>query len=169
MARAQSALQERHAFTILIHDLSNALHAIPVPARVLTNIWSEELCTLCLIKSEACACQAEEIRKAFSGRNLSGYYKRVLCFPALGEPGPLTLLTTNRIFLPHFRMYRRNLTSLSAKGRSALITKMTKSALGTYSSVSRCWRSRTTLVPGVSTMLISRRISAGSWRTNTPS
>ena len=42
---------------------------------------------------------------------------------------------------PH-RMYFRKSTSDSAKGRSADITNSTKSALGTYSSVSRCGRSR---------------------------
>lgn len=58
-------------------------------------------------------------------------------------------------------MYSRNLTSLSLNGLSALITNSTRSALGTYSSVSLCCLSRITFVPGVSTMLTSRSRGAG--------
>mmetsp|Transcript_29114 Transcript_29114/g.82065 ORF Transcript_29114/g.82065 Transcript_29114/m.82065 type:complete len:363 (+) Transcript_29114:1636-2724(+) len=66
-------------------------------------------------------------------------------------------------------MYFRNLTSLSVNGLSALITNRTRSARGMYSSVRRCCLCSTTLVPGVSTMLISLRRSAGRYRWNMPS
>mmetsp|Transcript_19677 Transcript_19677/g.62580 ORF Transcript_19677/g.62580 Transcript_19677/m.62580 type:complete len:254 (-) Transcript_19677:1114-1875(-) len=79
------------------------------------------------------------------------------------------LLSTKITFLPHLRMYLRKLTSLSEKGRSAEITKSTRSERGTYSSVSCCCRSRITLVPGVSTMLTSVRSSAGRYLTKSPS
>mmetsp|Transcript_982 Transcript_982/g.3013 ORF Transcript_982/g.3013 Transcript_982/m.3013 type:complete len:288 (-) Transcript_982:356-1219(-) len=75
-----------------------------------------------------------------------------------------TLFTRNTTFLPHFLMYLRKSTSDSVKGRSADITNSTRSARGTYSSVSRCWRSRMTLVPGVSTTFTSRSSAAPSRR-----
>ena len=59
-------------------------------------------------------------------------------------------------------MYVKNVTSLSVIGRSAESTKSTKSARGTNSSVKRCWRSRMTFVPGVSTMFTSLSSSAGT-------
>ena len=73
------------------------------------------------------------------------------------------LLTTKSTFLPHLRMYLRNLTSDSVIGRSAESTNSTRSARGTNSSVRRCCRSRITFVPGVSTMFTSRRRSAGMY------
>ena len=81
----------------------------------------------------------------------------------------LTLFTRNTTFLPHCLMYFKNVTSLSVKGLSALITNSTRSALGTYSSVRRCCLSKITLVPGVSTTLISRNSGAGNRLMKNPS
>mmetsp|Transcript_7967 Transcript_7967/g.28020 ORF Transcript_7967/g.28020 Transcript_7967/m.28020 type:complete len:226 (-) Transcript_7967:326-1003(-) len=80
-----------------------------------------------------------------------------------------TLFSTKTTFLSHRRMYCRKDTSDSVMGRSALSTKSTRSALGMNSSVSRCWRSRMTLVPGVSTMFTCCRSSAGRKSSKWPS
>ena len=65
------------------------------------------------------------------------------------------------IFLPHSRMRARNSRSLSLKGRSALVTKSTRSARGTKLLVSSSCCRMTALVPGVSTTVSSRSSSAG--------
>ena len=71
------------------------------------------------------------------------------------------LLTTRTIFFPHSRMRVRNWCSLSVNGRSALVTKSTRSLRGTNSSVISWWRWMMALVPGVSTRLISCSHSIG--------
>ena len=62
------------------------------------------------------------------------------------------LFTTNTIFLPHSRICSRKPRSLSVNGRSALVTKRTRSARGMKSRVSSSCRRMIALVPGVSTM-----------------
>mmetsp|Transcript_17585 Transcript_17585/g.57462 ORF Transcript_17585/g.57462 Transcript_17585/m.57462 type:complete len:430 (+) Transcript_17585:2047-3336(+) len=79
------------------------------------------------------------------------------------------LFSRNTTFFSHLRMYWRKLISDSESGRSALRTKRTRSARGTNSSVRRCWRSRMTFVPGVSTMLSSSSSLAGRKTSKWPS
>ena len=69
------------------------------------------------------------------------------------------LLTTTTIFLPHSRICSRKARSLSVNGRSAEVTNSTRSELGTNSRVIASWWRSMALVPGVSTMLISRSSS----------
>ena len=73
-----------------------------------------------------------------------------------------TLLRTTTIFLPHSRICPRKARSLSVNGRSAEVTKSTRSARGTNSRVIASCSRMMALVPGVSTMVISRSSSAGS-------
>ena len=63
---------------------------------------------------------------------------------------------------------RRNARSLSVNGRSAEVTNSTRSERGTNSRVSASCSRRTALVPGVSTMLISRSSSTGAVITSRP-
>jgi hypothetical protein len=72
-------------------------------------------------------------------------------------------LRMKTIFFPQARICSRKPRSLSVNGRSAEVTKSTRSLRGTKSRVSSSCSRMTALVPGVSTMLRSRRISAG-WR-----
>ncbi len=65
-------------------------------------------------------------------------------------------------FLPHPRTCSRNTRSVSVKGRSAEVTNSTRSERGTNSDVIASCSRMIALVPGVSTMWISRRISAGA-------
>ena len=79
-----------------------------------------------------------------------------------------TLLRTTTIFLPQSRMLCRKARSLSVNGRSAEVTKRTRSERGTNSRVSASCSRRTALVPGVSTMLISRSRPTGAAITSRP-
>ena len=69
---------------------------------------------------------------------------------------------TTTIFLPQSRMDSRKARSLSVNGRSAEVTNRTRSERGTNSRVSASCSRNTALVPGVSTMLMSRSISRGA-------
>ena len=69
------------------------------------------------------------------------------------------MMTT--IFLPHSRIAAMNSRSLSVKGRSAEVTKRTRSERGTKCWVSASCSRMMALVPGVSTTVISSRKSAG--------
>ena len=69
---------------------------------------------------------------------------------------------TTTIFLPQSRMTARNWRSLSVNGRSAEVTNSTRSDRGTKSAVIASCSRITALVPGVSTMAISRRNSTGA-------
>ena len=80
-----------------------------------------------------------------------------------------TLLMTTTIFLPQSRIDSMNARSLSVNGRSAEVTKRTMSERGTNCWVSCSCSRMMALVPGVSTMVISSRNSAGYSRTMTPS
>jgi hypothetical protein len=73
-----------------------------------------------------------------------------------------TLLRTNTTFLPQARISSRKARSLSVNGRSAEVTKRTRSALGTNSRVIASCSRRTALVPGVSTTWTSRSSSTGA-------
>ena len=66
------------------------------------------------------------------------------------------------IFLPHSRITSRKPRSVSVNGRSAEVTNRTKSARGTKSVVIASCSRKMALVPGVSTMWISRSISTGA-------
>ena len=72
------------------------------------------------------------------------------------------LLTTSTTFLPQPRTCSRNARSVSVKGRSAEVTNRTRSERGTNSAVMRSCSRMTALVPGVSTMWMSRRSGAGA-------
>ena len=91
-------------------------------------------------------------------------FSRTKSITSLRSAGPARmsiLFTMNTIFLPHSRIRSRNSRSLSVNGRSAEVTKSTRSARGTKSRVSSsCWR-MIALVPGVSTTVSSRSSSAG--------
>ena len=85
----------------------------------------------------------------------------ITCAMSAGVSRMSILLTTKTTFLPHSRIRSMKARSLSLKGRSAEVTKSTRSARGTKSSVISWWRRITALVPGVSTMLMSRSHSTG--------
>ena len=72
-----------------------------------------------------------------------------------------TLLMTSRIFFLQSRMSSRYPRSLSVRGRTAEVTNNTRSLLGTKPLESSSWWRMIALVPGVSTMAISRRKSLG--------
>ena len=69
---------------------------------------------------------------------------------------------TTTIFLPQSRMLSRKSRSLSVNGRSAEVTKRTRSERGTKSRVMVSCSRWMALVPGVSTTLISLRSSTGA-------
>ena len=81
--------------------------------------------------------------------------------PTLRSRRRSTLLTMMTIFLPHSRISAMNSRSLSVNGRSAEVTKRTRSERGTNRSVSCSCSRMMALVPGVSTTVISSRNSAG--------
>ncbi len=64
--------------------------------------------------------------------------------------------------MPHSRITPRNWRSLSVNGRSADVTKSTRSERGTKSAVIASCSRMTALVPGVSTIAIWRRNSTGA-------
>jgi hypothetical protein len=76
---------------------------------------------------------------------------------------------TSRIFFPQSRISSRYLRSLSVRGRSAEVTNNTRSLLGTKPLESSSWWRMIALVPGVSTMAISRKNSFGYPFSKTPS
>ncbi len=79
-----------------------------------------------------------------------------------------SLFTTMVIFLPQALISFRKVRSLSVKGRSALVTKRTKSARGMNFSVSSWCLAITALVPGVSTRASSCRACEGKVRRTRP-
>ena len=68
---------------------------------------------------------------------------------------------TMTTFLPQPRTCSRNARSVSVNGRSAEVTNRTRSDRGTNSAVIASCSRMIALVPGVSTMWISRRIGRG--------
>ena len=77
------------------------------------------------------------------------------------------LLMTTTTFLPQPRICSRNARSVSVNGRSAEVTNSTRSERGTNSAVIRSCSRMIALVPGVSTMWMSRRSGTGAvmtWR-----
>ncbi len=78
------------------------------------------------------------------------------------------MFKTTTTFLPQARMASRKARSLSVNGRSEEVMKRTRSARGTNSRVSSSCSRSTALVPGVSTITRSRRISAGAVRLSRP-
>ena len=68
--------------------------------------------------------------------------------PVSGRGRMSILFTTNTIFLPHSRICSRKPRSLSVNGRSAQVTKRTRSARGMKSRVSASCRRIIALVPG---------------------
>ena len=78
------------------------------------------------------------------------------------------MLITATIFLPQSLIAWRKPRSLSVNGRSAEVTNRTRSACGTNSLVSRSCSRKIALVPGVSTMLMSRRNGTGAAMTSAP-
>src|SRR5918998_664085 len=79
------------------------------------------------------------------------------------------LLMIRSIFLPQSRISSRYPRSLSVSGRSAEVTKRTRSLLGTKPRLSSSWWRMIAFVPGVSTMAISRRKALGYPFSITPS
>ena len=71
-----------------------------------------------------------------------------------------TLLMTMTTFLPQPRICSRKARSVSVNGRSAEVTNSTRSERGTNSEVIASCSRMIALVPGVSTMWMSRRIGA---------
>src|SRR5918997_5799463 len=71
------------------------------------------------------------------------------------------LFTISTTFLPQSRISSRYPRSLSVRGRSAEVTKRTRSLRGTKPRLSSSWWRIMAFVPGVSTMAISRRNSLG--------
>ena len=69
---------------------------------------------------------------------------------------------TKTIFFPQSRMRSRNARSDSVNGRSAEVTKSTRSDRGTNSGVSASCSRMIAFVPGVSTTWISRSRSTGA-------
>ena len=69
---------------------------------------------------------------------------------------------TTTTFLPQPRTCSRNARSVSVKGRSAEVTNSTRSERGTNSAVIASCSRMMALVPGVSTMWISRSSGAGA-------
>ena len=70
------------------------------------------------------------------------------CCRSSGRGRMSILFTTNTIFLPHSRICSRKPRSLSVNGRSAEVTKSTRSARGMKSRVSSSCRRMIALVPG---------------------
>ncbi len=94
--------------------------------------------------------------RAFSDTN------RVTSSTSAGAPRISILFTTRTTFFPQPRICSRNARSVSVNGRSAEVTNSTRSERGTNSAVIASCSRMIALVPGVSTMWMSRRIGAGA-------